>query len=226
MKRSKSDTGVEQSKSMSHRPAFTGKRRQLPGTFYFVLRLPRAQRQHWTHWLSASAALSQTWWQEVTDDRALNKAVRKQLQVTHAATRSLGAKLVKLAKSVSCGTSSRRRPRIGQSCASRSILESTDLQPIPRLPTGIFYAHGVKANGIFFDNRESNPNPWTKEVWYYDTRTNVHHTLKENECASITWWISSSATILPIGASAKRQRTNHPGGRRRRFSYEELKARD
>ena len=44
-----------------------------------------------------------------------------------------------------------------------------------------FYAQGVKANVIFFDNREASPHPWTKQVWYYDYRTNVHHTLKRKE---------------------------------------------
>ena len=47
----------------------------------------------------------------------------------------------------------------------------TALSTILRLPTGIFYAHGVKANVIFFDNHEASPNPWTKEVWFYDYRT-------------------------------------------------------
>ena len=37
----------------------------------------------------------------------------------------------------------------------------------------------MKANVIFFDNREASKNPWTKEVWYYDYRTNIHHTLKK-----------------------------------------------
>ena len=40
----------------------------------------------------------------------------------------------------------------------------------------MFYAQGVKANVIFFDNHEASPNPWTKQVWYYDYRTNIHHT--------------------------------------------------
>src|SRR5712671_787875 len=61
----------------------------------------------------------------------------------------------------------------------RKLLENTDLHTILRLPTGIFYANGVKANVIFFDNHEASPNPWTKAVWYYDYRTNVHHTLKK-----------------------------------------------
>ena len=61
----------------------------------------------------------------------------------------------------------------------KKLLESTHLHTILRLPTGIFYKPSVKANVIFFDNREANPDPLTKEVWYYDYRTNVHHTLKK-----------------------------------------------
>jgi type I restriction enzyme M protein len=62
----------------------------------------------------------------------------------------------------------------------KKILENTDLHTILRLPTGIFYANGVKANVIFFDNKKASKDPWTKEVWIYDYRTNVHHTLKKN----------------------------------------------
>lgn len=46
----------------------------------------------------------------------------------------------------------------------RKLLENTDLHTILRLPTGIFYANGVKANVIFFDNRAASKDPWTKEV--------------------------------------------------------------
>ena len=46
----------------------------------------------------------------------------------------------------------------------KKLLENTDFHTILRLPTGIFYAQGVKANVIFFDNREVSPDPWTKEV--------------------------------------------------------------
>ena len=60
----------------------------------------------------------------------------------------------------------------------KKLLETTDLHTILRLPTGIFYANGVKANVLFFDNREASKEVATKEVWYYDYRTNIHHTLK------------------------------------------------
>ena len=62
----------------------------------------------------------------------------------------------------------------------KNLLHRTDLHTILRLPTGIFYAQGVKANVIFFDNKPATKKPWTKEVWIYDLRTNRHFTLKTN----------------------------------------------
>jgi type I restriction enzyme M protein len=49
-----------------------------------------------------------------------------------------------------------------------------------RLPTGIFYAQGVKANVIFFDKKPASETPWTRKLWIYDLRTNKHFTLKTN----------------------------------------------
>ena len=49
-----------------------------------------------------------------------------------------------------------------------------------RLPTGIFYAQGVKANVLFFDRKPASETPWTRELWVYDLRTNMHFTLKQN----------------------------------------------
>src|SRR5882724_2527393 len=66
----------------------------------------------------------------------------------------------------------------------KKLLENTDLHTILRLPTGIFYANGVKANVLFFDNKPAAKDPWTKEIWYYDYRTNVHHTLKRKPMRS------------------------------------------
>ena len=63
----------------------------------------------------------------------------------------------------------------------KKMLETTDLHTILRLPTGIFYKPGVKANVIFFDNHPASKNPWTKEVWIHDFRTNIHFTLKKNK---------------------------------------------
>ena len=61
----------------------------------------------------------------------------------------------------------------------RKLLAETELHTILRLPTGIFYAQGVKANVLFFDRKPGRDKPWTREVWFYDFRTNKHFTLKE-----------------------------------------------
>lgn len=65
----------------------------------------------------------------------------------------------------------------------KKLLQTTDLHTVLRLPTGIFYAQGVKANVIFFDNKPASKDPWTKDLWIYDMRTNNHFTLKEKKLA-------------------------------------------
>ena len=62
----------------------------------------------------------------------------------------------------------------------QKFLWTCDLHTILRLPTGIFYKPGVKANVIFFDKRPPSAERQTKTVWVYDFRTNVHFTLKQN----------------------------------------------
>ena len=62
----------------------------------------------------------------------------------------------------------------------RNLLKRTNLHTILRLPTGIFYKPGVKANVIFFDNKLPSDEWQTKNVWVYDFRTNIHFTLKQN----------------------------------------------
>jgi type I restriction enzyme M protein len=63
----------------------------------------------------------------------------------------------------------------------RKLLNDFDLHTMLRLPTGIFYAQGVKANVLFFDKKPANPGrPWTERLWVYDLRTNQHFTLKQN----------------------------------------------
>ena len=62
----------------------------------------------------------------------------------------------------------------------QKLLETTDFHTILRLPTGIFYKPGVKANVIFFDKRPASPERQTKEIWIYDLRTNMHFTLKKH----------------------------------------------
>ena len=62
----------------------------------------------------------------------------------------------------------------------RKLLETCDVHTLLRLPTGIFYAGGVKANVLFFDRKPAAEKPWTTKLWIYDLRTNKHFTLKEN----------------------------------------------
>lgn len=49
-----------------------------------------------------------------------------------------------------------------------------------RLPTGVFYAQGVKANVLFFDRKPGREDPWSTNLWIFDLRTNQHFTLKQN----------------------------------------------
>lgn len=62
----------------------------------------------------------------------------------------------------------------------KKLMETCDLHTILRLPTGIFYAQGVKANVLFFDKRAASEKAITSKVWIYDLRTNINFTLKEN----------------------------------------------
>lgn len=62
----------------------------------------------------------------------------------------------------------------------RRLLNDFDLHTLLRLPTGLFYAQGVKANVLFFDKKPASEAPWTSKVWVYDLRTNQHFTLKQN----------------------------------------------
>jgi type I restriction enzyme M protein len=62
----------------------------------------------------------------------------------------------------------------------RKLLHECDAHTLLRLPTGIFYRPGVKANVLFFDRKPASEKPWTDQLWIYDFRTNIHFTLKTN----------------------------------------------
>lgn len=68
----------------------------------------------------------------------------------------------------------------------RRLLEQFDFHTLLRLPTGIFYKPGVKANVLFFDKHppRSDGKPNTKALWIYDLRTNKNFTLKKNPLAA------------------------------------------
>jgi len=60
----------------------------------------------------------------------------------------------------------------------KRLLSECDVHTLLRLPTGVFYAQGVKANVLFFDRRPASEKAWTDKLWIYDLRTNKHFTLK------------------------------------------------
>ena len=116
---------------------------------------------------------------------------------------------------------------VGES-VRKKLLESTNLHTILRLPTGIFYKQGVKANVLFFDNKPASKDPWTKEVWFYDFRTNVHFTLKKNPLNLED--LSDFISCYKSNNINKRKETyhpeNNPEGKWRKFSYQEIIERD
>ena len=109
----------------------------------------------------------------------------------------------------------------------KELLKTTELHTILRLPTGIFYRPGVKANVLFFDNRPGARDPWTKEIWFYDYRTNVHHTLKKKPME----FTDLEDFIKCYNPSNRHDRKetwseDNPQGRWRKYSYEEIIERD
>jgi type I restriction enzyme M protein len=110
----------------------------------------------------------------------------------------------------------------------KKLLENTELHTILRLPTGIFYANGVKANVLFFDNHEANPNAWTQEVWYYDYRTNIHHTLKKKPLRfdDLADFINCYNPENRHDRTETWDENSNVDGRWRKFSYEQIITRD
>lgn len=109
----------------------------------------------------------------------------------------------------------------------KKLLETCDLHTILRLPTGIFYKPGVKANVIFFDKRPASPERQTQEVWVYDLRTNMHFTLKQHPMT----FGDLEDFIQCYNPENRHERhetwsEENPEGRWRRFTAEEILARD
>ncbi len=110
----------------------------------------------------------------------------------------------------------------------RKLLHECDVHTLLRLPTGIFYAQGVKANVLFFDRRPASRDPWTKQVWVYDYRTNVHHTLKTSQLqrSDLDDFV---ACYEPENRHVRKPTwdpESNPNGRWRAFDYAELAQRD
>ena len=109
----------------------------------------------------------------------------------------------------------------------KELMRSTELHTILRLPTGLFYAQGVKANVLFFENKPASKTPWTKEVWIYDYRTNIKHTLKTDplEFDDLKDFI---ACYNPDDRQKRKETWSEKSleGRWRKYTYADIIARD
>ena len=109
----------------------------------------------------------------------------------------------------------------------RNLLQQCDVHTLLRLPTGIFYAQGVKANVLCFDAKPAQEAAWTKRLWVYDLRTNMHFTLKQKTLSRMD--LEEFVTCYKPGERHKRRQKwseKKSDGRWRAFDYEELLKRD
>ena len=109
----------------------------------------------------------------------------------------------------------------------RNLLEKCRVHTLLRLPTGIWYSPGVKANVIFFDKREGRAEPWTDRLWVYDLRTNMHFTLKQKPIRRRDF--DEFVACYKPGRMHEREATwskDNPNGRWRACDYEDLLKRD
>jgi len=109
----------------------------------------------------------------------------------------------------------------------KELLAKTNLHTILRLPTGIFYANGVKSNVLFFEKKKTDESRMTQEIWFYDYRTNVHHTLKKQ--------ILRYEHLIPFVECYQAKDRNkttetwskeNPKGRFRKYTYDEIITRE
>jgi type I restriction enzyme M protein len=103
----------------------------------------------------------------------------------------------------------------------RKLLRDFDLHTMLRLPKGIFYAQGVKANVLFFDKKPAAERPWTDRLWIYDLRTNQHFTLKQNPLRR-----QHLDDFVECYAPGRPRSERRESERFRPFTYDELLARD
>ncbi|MEX2163169.1 MAG: class I SAM-dependent DNA methyltransferase [Sulfuricaulis sp.] len=109
----------------------------------------------------------------------------------------------------------------------RKLLHECDVHTLLRLPTGLFYAQGVKANVLFFDKKPASETPWTKKLWIYDLRTNIHFTLKTDPLKRE----DLDEFVKCYNPENRHQRKatwsdKKPGGRFRAYTYDEIASRD
>lgn len=109
----------------------------------------------------------------------------------------------------------------------QKLLHECDVHTLLRLPTGIFYAQGVKANVLFFDRKPASEDAWTKQLWIYDLRTNKHFTLKQNPLKRSD--LDEFVKCYHPKNRHQREATwseENPDGRWRVYDYDELINRD
>jgi len=109
----------------------------------------------------------------------------------------------------------------------RKLLHECDVHTLLRLPTGLFYAQGVKANVLFFDKKPASETPWTRKLWIYDLRTNMHFTLKTDPLKRED--LDEFVKCYNPDNRFQRQSTwseTSPDGRWRAYDYEDLINRD
>jgi type I restriction enzyme M protein len=102
----------------------------------------------------------------------------------------------------------------------RNLLKECNVHTILRLPTGIFYAQGVKANVVFFDRKPASETPWTTELWVYDLRTNKHFTLVRRPLSRAD--LDDFVACFAGGDLSKRVESE----RFKRYTYDEIIERD
>ncbi|MDI6916915.1 MAG: class I SAM-dependent DNA methyltransferase [Thermoplasmatales archaeon] len=109
----------------------------------------------------------------------------------------------------------------------RKLLHECDVHTLLRLPTGVFYKPGVKANVLFFERKPASEKPWTQKLWIYDLRTNKHFTLKTNPLK----YEDLKEFIQCYNPQNRHNRKptwseDNPNGRWHSYSYDELMKRD
>jgi type I restriction enzyme M protein len=109
----------------------------------------------------------------------------------------------------------------------RKLLHECDVHTLLRLPTGLFYAQGVKANVLFFDRKPASEQAATKKLWIYDLRTNMHFTLKTSPLKRAD--LDEFVKCFNTENRHQRKATwteKKPDGRWRSYNYDELVSRD
>ena len=106
------------------------------------------------------------------------------------------------------------------------LMDKCNLHTILRLPTGIFYAQGVKTNVLFFTRGKTDKHN-TKEIWIYDLRNDMPSFGKTNPLKSEHF--DDFVKCYADGDLSKRKETyseENPNGRWRKFTIEDILARD